>query len=48
MREFFGFGGYTREPEGYFSLEHILFVTSLMIIMVLLSIFFERKIKTKI
>ena len=47
MREFFGFGGYTREPEGYFSLEHILFVTSLMIIMVLLSIFFGKKNQNK-
>lgn len=47
MREFFGFGGYTREPEGYFSLEHILFVTSLMIIMVLLSIFLGKKNQNK-
>lgn len=47
MREFFGFGGYTREPEGYFSLEHILFVTSLMIIMVFLSIFFGKKNQNK-
>lgn len=47
MREFFGFGGYTREPEGYFSLEHILFVTSLMILMVFLSIFFGKKNQNK-
>ena len=47
MREFFGFGGYNREPEGYFSLEHILFVTSLMIIMVLLSIFLGKKNQNK-
>lgn len=47
MKEFFGFGGYTREPEGYFSLEHILFVTSLMIIMTLLAIFFGKKYQNK-
>lgn len=34
MREFFGFGGYQREPEGYMSWQHLAFVTSLMIIMV--------------
>ncbi len=37
MKEFFGFGGYTREPEGYMSWQHLLFVTSLMIIMVSLA-----------
>ena len=47
MREFFGFGGYTREPEGYFSLEHILFVTSLMIIMTAFAIFFGKKNQNK-
>lgn len=47
MKEFFGFGGYNREPEGYFSLEHILFVTSLMIIMTLLAIFFGKKYQNK-
>ena len=31
MKEFFGFGGYTREPEGYFSAAHLIFVTSLML-----------------
>jgi len=38
MREFFGFGGYQREPEGYFSFEHILFVSSLMVVMVCLAV----------
>ena len=47
MKEFFGFGGYTREPEGYFSLEHLLFVTSLMIIMTALAIFFGKKYQNK-
>ena len=35
MREFFGFGGYTRTPEGYFSWQHLTFVTCLMVIMAL-------------
>lgn len=47
MREFFGFGGYTREPEGYMSWQHLLFVTSLMAIMVVLAIYFGRKNKDK-
>lgn len=34
MREFFGFGGYQRAPEGYMSWQHLVFVTSLMVIMV--------------
>ena len=38
MREFFGFGGYTREPEGYMSWQHLVFVTSLVIIMIALSV----------
>ncbi len=43
MREFFGFGGYTREPEGYFSPEHLLFVGSLLFAMTLLAILFGIK-----
>ena len=34
MREFFGFGGYQREPEGYMSAEHIIFVSSVMAVMI--------------
>ena len=37
MKEFFGIGGYTREPEGYLSPEHLLFVTSLMAVMTALA-----------
>ena len=55
MGEFFGFGGYKREPEGYFSWQHLLFVTLLMIAMTGLAIFFglrnrkkEDKMKNKI
>ncbi len=47
MREFFGFDGYTREPEGYFSWQHLLFVSSLMAIMILLAIFFGLRNKHK-
>ncbi len=38
MKEFLGFGGYTREPEGYMSWQHLVFVTSLMIIMTALAV----------
>jgi len=55
MKEFFGIGGYTREPEGYMSWQHLVFVTSLMIIMTGLAIFLglrnknkELKIKNKV
>ncbi len=38
MKEFFGFGGYTRPAEGFLSWQHILFVSSLMVIMVGLAV----------
>ena len=34
MREFFGIGGYMREPEGYLSPAHLIFVSSLMLVMI--------------
>ncbi len=43
MKEFFGFGGYQREAEGFLSWQHLTFVTSLMILMVLLSVFLGRR-----
>lgn len=43
MKEFFGWGGYTREPEGFLSWQHLLFVTLLMIAMTALAVFFGRK-----
>jgi uncharacterized membrane protein YwaF len=46
MKEFFGFGGYQREAEGYFSWQHLTFVTSLMIIMVLCAVFIGRRNRT--
>ena len=38
MKEFFGFGGYAREPEGAFSWQHLLFVGSLLAAMVILAL----------
>ncbi len=42
MKEFFGFGGYTREPEGFLSWQHITFVSFLLVSMVLLAIFIGK------
>jgi len=47
MTEFFGFGGYKRTPEGYFSWQHLVFVTSLMIIMTVLAVFFGLRNRHK-
>ena len=47
MKEFFGFGGYTRPVEGYFSIQHILFVTFLMIVMVALAVILGRANRNK-
>ncbi len=43
MKEFFGFGGYTRTPEGWFSWQHIVFVTSLMLVMIAFGVAFGLK-----
>ena len=45
MKEFFGIGCYTREPEGYLSWQHLTFVTSLMVIMIALAIVLGLKNK---
>lgn len=47
IKEFFGVGGYKREPEGYFSWQHLVFVTSLVLIMIGLAIYFGLKNKNK-
>ncbi len=47
MKEFFGFGGYLREAEGYFSWQHITFVTSLMAIMIFMAVVLGLKNKNK-
>ncbi|MBQ2306588.1 MAG: YwaF family protein [Clostridia bacterium] len=38
LREFFGFGGYKRPAEGWFSWQHLVFVSSLMLIMIGLAV----------
>ena len=38
MKEFFGFGGYTRPAEGFLSWQHITFVTTLLVIMMALAV----------
>ena len=38
MKEFFGIGGYERTPEGYMSWQHLVFVSSLMVMMIALAI----------
>jgi len=45
LREFFGFGGYSRSAEGYMSWQHLLFVTTLNIIMILCAVIIGRKVK---
>lgn len=47
MKEFFGFGGFQREAEGFLSWQHLLFVTSLMAIMVFLALFLGKKNRHK-
>lgn len=43
MREFFGFGGYQRTPEGYMSWQHLVFATSLMVLMVVAAWLLGKK-----
>ena len=43
MKEFFGFGGYQRIPEGFLSWQHLTFVTSLMVIMTGLAWFLGKR-----
>lgn len=47
MREFFGFGGYIREAEGYLSWQHLLFVTVLVTAAVLLAVYLGRRNRTR-
>lgn len=47
MKEFLGFGGYTREPEGAYSWQHLLFVGTLLTVMTLLAIWLGRKNRNK-
>lgn len=43
MKEFFGIGGYQRQPEGFLSWQHLLFVSLLMIIMTLCAVFLGKR-----
>ena len=47
MKEFFGFGGYTRTAEGFLSWQHLLFVSILMVIMITLAIIFGLMMRNK-
>lgn len=47
MKEFFGIGGYTREPEGYMSAEHLIFVTTLVIAMIALAVVLGLRYREK-
>lgn len=47
MKEFFGIGGYQRTPEGAFSWQHLVFVTSLMVLMVVLAVVLGKRNKIK-
>ncbi|MBQ1821467.1 MAG: YwaF family protein [Clostridia bacterium] len=38
LREFFGFGGYQRQPEGAYSWQHLTFVGSMILVMIVLAI----------
>lgn len=46
MKEFFGIGGYMREPEGFLSWQHLLFVTILMVIMVSCALLLGKRNRT--
>ena len=43
MKEFFGFGGYNRPAEGFLSWQHLLFVTTLVVVMTVLAVILGRR-----
>lgn len=47
MKEFFGFGGYKRTPEGAWSIEHIIFTLLMVSVAIFLGIFLGIKHKNK-
>ena len=50
MKEFLGFGGYQRIPEGKYTWQHLTFVLSLIAIMIVLAVFigiYNRKKELK-
>ena len=47
LKEFLGYNGYTREPEGFLSWQHLTFVTILMVCMVTLAVIFGKRYRKK-
>lgn len=47
MEEFFGFGGYTRTPEGFLSWQHLTFVGLLLATMVFLAVILGKRNRDK-
>lgn len=47
ISEFFGFGGYERPAEGYMSWQHLLFVSSLIVIMTVCAVWLGSKYRGK-
>lgn len=47
MKDFWGIGGYVREPEGYLSWQHLVFVSCLIVLMIVLSVFYGRRNRKK-
>lgn len=43
MGEFLGIGGYARKPEGWFSWQHIVFVTSLLAVTISLAVILGKR-----
>ena len=43
MKEFFGFGGYQRPAEGFLSWQHLTFVTTLIVVMVVLAVILGKR-----
>ena len=43
IHDFFGFNGYVREPEGFLSWQHLTFVSSLMLCMIVLAAIFGKR-----
>lgn len=47
IKEFFGFGGYSRTAEGYLSWQHLSFVSSLCLLMTVCAVILGRKNRSK-
>ncbi|MBQ3574707.1 MAG: hypothetical protein IJA26_03510, partial [Clostridia bacterium] len=47
IKEFFGFDGYIRDAEGFFSWQHLVFVSALMLAMAIAAVVFGKKYKNR-